>query len=232
MAPFRMSSSRIYLEQWVQQAAASLQAGSLVLDAGAGESPYAKWFSEHRYESADFAQVDKDYARDLTYVCDVGELPVEDDRFDLIVMTQVLEHLPEPVRVLAEMRRVLKPGAELWYSTPLFYEEHEQPYDFHRYTQFAHRRMCETVGLDVVSIDWLEGYFGTLAYQLNMVGRQLPKSSAAYGGGTKGAAAGMLATAARPAARRLARVMDGLDQRVKVTHVGMPKNYAVRARKR
>lgn len=226
-----MSSSREYLDKWVREAAASVPAGSLVLDAGAGESPYAGWFSAHRYESADFAQVEKDYSHSLTYVCDLRELPVEDCRFDLIVMTQVLEHLPEPASVLAELRRVLKPGAEVWFSTPLFYEEHEQPYDYFRYTQFGLRHLCDRAGLEVVTIDWLEGYFGTVGYQLRMMAGNLPTDAEMYGGGAKGAFGSVAARVGRRSAGRLASVMDGLDSRHKVTGVGMPKNYTVRARR-
>jgi SAM-dependent methyltransferase len=226
-----MSSSREYLEKWVREAAASVPPGSLVLDAGAGESPYAGWFSAHRYESADFAQVDKAYSESLTYVCDLRNLPVDDARFDLVIMTQVLEHLPEPARVLTEMRRVLKPGAELWLSTPLFYEEHEQPFDYFRYTQFGLRHLCVAADLEVVNIDWLEGYFGTLAYQLRMLAGNLPTGAEVYGGGARGALGSAAARVGRKSAGRLASVMDRLDSQHKITGAGMPKNYTVRARR-
>ena len=215
----------------MQEAAASVPPGSLVLDAGAGEAPYAGFFASHRYETADFAQVDKPYSQDLTYVCDLAALPVADERFDLIIMTQVLEHLPEPVSVLTEMRRVLKPGAELWFSAPLFYEEHEVPYDFYRYTQFAHQRQCDAAGLEIVSIDWLEGYFGTIAYQLRMASDQLPASPELYGDGARGIVGAAAARVGRRVAGYLARRFDALEIRAKVTKAGMPKNYAVRARR-
>ncbi len=50
-------------------------------------------------------------------------------------------------------------------SAPFFYAEHEKPYDFHRFTQFAWKRMAAETGLTVQEITWLEGYYGTLAYQ-------------------------------------------------------------------
>ena len=59
------------------------------------------------YESADFQQVDKEY-QPVTYVCDLAEIPVEDNRYDAIVFNQVMEHLPEPETVLRELARVLK----------------------------------------------------------------------------------------------------------------------------
>jgi hypothetical protein len=51
--------------------------GMLVLDAGAGRSPYRNLFRHARYEAADFAQLSTDYAP-LDYVCDLTQIPVED----------------------------------------------------------------------------------------------------------------------------------------------------------
>lgn len=110
-----------------------MPAGALVLDAGAGTAPYAELFSHARYESADFEKLEKEYAS--TYVCDLGAIPVEDARYDAVVFNQVMEHLPEPARVLAELGRVIKPGGRMIYTGPFFYEEHEGPYDFYRYTR-------------------------------------------------------------------------------------------------
>ena len=58
---------------------------------------------------------------------------------------------------------ILKPEGQAWLLAPLFYEEHEKPFDFHRYTQFAWRRVADQAGLELKEIDWLEGYFGTLS---------------------------------------------------------------------
>lgn len=54
------------------------------------------------------------------YHVDVSEepLPFEDDFFDAVYCYEVLEHLTNPHRLLAEIRRVLKPGARLFFSVP------------------------------------------------------------------------------------------------------------------
>lgn len=207
------NSSRVYLNQFVERAAASVPSGSLILDAGAGNSIHRRHFTNHRYESADFAKVDKPYAPDLTYVCDLSSIPVEDDRYDLVVLTQVLEHLPEPQKVLVEMRRVLKPGASIWASCPLFYEEHEQPYDFYRYTQFSLRWQFEQAGFATPELDWLEGYLMTVGYELEVAERALPRKvwTAPFRAGLRAACEGF------------ARA----DLRRKITSVGHPKNYTV-----
>jgi SAM-dependent methyltransferase len=44
---------------------------------------------------------------------DACELPFEDQSFDLVVCLEVLEHLPEPVRALRELRRVARGGCLL-----------------------------------------------------------------------------------------------------------------------
>ena len=191
------NSSRERLWQENAAFAATISAGALVLDAGAGTSPYKSLFAHARYESADFEQVNKAYAHQ-TYACDLSAIPVEDSRFDAVIFNQVMEHLPEPRAVLCEFRRTLKPGGRLIYSGPLFYEEHEVPYDFYRYTQFGVRYLFTQAGFEIERLDWLEGYFGTLGYQWRTASRALPKSRRDYGGGVVGLIAASAAVVLRP----------------------------------
>jgi SAM-dependent methyltransferase len=152
-----------------------------VLDAGAGSHPYRDLFTHTQYESADF---DSKYGP--TYVCELTRLPVEDARFDAVVFNQVLEHVPEPVPVMRELTRVLKASGRLIYSAPLFYEEHQQPYDFYRYTQFGVRHIFGEAGLVIERLEWLEGYFGTVGYQLETLAGALQRHPKYYGGGPIG----------------------------------------------
>ncbi len=205
----------------------------LVLDAGAGHSPYRPLFRHARYESADFAQLDTPYAA-IDYVCDLTDIPVEDGRFDRVICNQVLEHLPEPGRALAELNRVLKPGGRILLSAPLFFEEHQRPYDFYRYTQFALRRLFSDAGFEVRRLEWLEGYFGTVSYQFHQMQRFLPADVAAV----RALAPGWRVVYAAPViltTRRLARWLQRFYARAdiawKTTAAGMPKNYVVVARK-
>jgi SAM-dependent methyltransferase len=227
---WRGNPSRVRLEQFVARAAAVVPEGALVLDAGAGEQTYAPLFAHAHYESADFEQVGKEYAK-ATYTCDLADIPVEDGRFDFVLFSQVLEHIPEPSLVLRELHRVLKPGGTLWLSTPLFYEEHEQPYDFFRYTQFGLRHLLEGAAFSIERIEWLEGYFATLSYQAKTMRRHLPHGAGAYGNGIEGT---LLAACALPAivlAELASRIFARLEMRHQITSSGHPKNYAVTARR-
>jgi len=161
----KFNSSRIYLEKFLDRAAAEVSQGSMVLDAGAGDGRYSLHFKHANYESADICKLERPYS-EITYVCNLNDIPVEDNRYDAIICTQVLEHINEPSEVLAEFNRVLKPGGKLYLTAPLYYPEHEIPYDFYRYTQFGFQHLFKKAGFTVNNIEWLEGYFMTLANQL------------------------------------------------------------------
>lgn len=221
-----VNSSRYHLEEIIKRAAGSVPDGSLVLDAGAGNGLYAPFFRQARYESADFGQVDKEYAH-CTYVCDLKSIPVEENRYDLVLLTQVLEHLPDPIAVLRELNRVLKPGCKLWLTQPFYYEEHEQPYDFYRYTQFGLKHLLAESGFRTEKISWLEGYLGTVAYQFDYASRNLPISRHAYGGGWAGAGAALGMKLIKPSLLVLALCFSKLDQRHKHVSSGHCKNYSV-----
>lgn len=225
-----MNPSRYHLDRFVERAAQSLQSGALVLDVGAGDAPYRSLFDRVVYESIDFCKVDKPYAAP-TYVGDATSIPVHDGRYDLVLMTQVMEHLPEPLKVLREIHRVMKPRATLWVSCPLFYQEHEQPYDFYRYTQFGLRHLFCLAGFQVDELEWLEGYSASAAYQLHFAARELPHGPAAYGGGLLGALTGALVGLERPLLTVTAYALNRADVRSKWTHSGMCKNYALVASK-
>ena len=202
-----------------------------MLDAGAGRAQYRGLFSHARYETADFLAVEGKTYAEQDYVCDLADIPVEDERFDHVLLTQVLEHLPEPATVLAELHRVTKPGGTLWLTAPLFYAEHEKPHDYFRYTQFGMRRLVEGAGYQVEEIEWLEGYLGTLSYQARVMSRALPASSRDYGGGLRGHALALAAKVSRRAGRRAADTLSRLDLRYRFVGRGLPKNYRLVARK-
>lgn len=224
---FFFNPSRIHLHRFVYEASIAVPKGSYVLDAGAGDSVYKDLFKDMHYESADFCQVDKPYAPDLTYVCDLSRIPVEDNRYDLVLLSQVMEHLPSPIDVLNELHRVLKQNGQLWLSAPFYYEEHEQPYDFFRYTQYGFKELLNRSGFEIQKTEWLEGYYGTLAYQFKTMATSLPMSPAKYGGIYYKITGPLIALLLKTGAMFLSLYYGKADIKKKYTESGHNKNYCV-----
>lgn len=159
---------RWYITQFVKQSAASLAPGSLLLDAGAGEGVYKRFFSHCEYKAADLAvgETAWNYAN-IDYIAPLHQLPVEDSTFDAILCTEVLEHLEWPRESVQEFCRVLKVGGRLFLTVPMSHDEHQIPYDFFRYTSYGLRSICEHAGFAEVDIAPLGGgMFVRWAYEL------------------------------------------------------------------
>lgn len=70
----------------------------------------------------------------LIFFYDGETIPFENNSFDSIVSTKVLEHLFTIYELLEEFYIVLKPNGKAVITTPFMWEEHEIPYYFARYT--------------------------------------------------------------------------------------------------
>ena len=102
-----------------------------ILDYGCGGSPYRALFPNATYHRADHA-----YTANLDFTTDVdGLLPdVAPEAYDMVLSTQVLEHVSSPQVYLREAFRVLKPGGVLLLSTHGVYPDHGCPFDYWRWT--------------------------------------------------------------------------------------------------
>lgn len=99
--------------------------GSVGLDLGSGGGRIRK--------DAVTADIEQAHGN-VDVVCDAEALPFPDNHFDYVWSNAMLEHVPHPWKVAAEMVRTLKPGGLAIVQVPFLENVHSWPYDFYRYT--------------------------------------------------------------------------------------------------
>lgn len=127
--------------RWVKKTLLALPRGLRVLDVGAGETPYKKWCAGQVYVAQDFSKYDG--AGDgvglhtgtwdrsnIDIVSDITAIPEPDASFDVIICTEVLEHVPDPVAAIAECNRLLRRGGIFIITAPFTSMTHFAPYHF------------------------------------------------------------------------------------------------------
>lgn len=162
--------ARIVHPQWlaitaqcgvIKQAAAD--AHGVLVDVGCGQKPFASMFRDH--VSAYIGIDDPTTAEPLggskaDVLGTVEQLPLRSASVDTVLVTEVLEHLPEPALALAELHRLLKPGGLLIVTTPMIYNRHGSPRDFFRFTPEGLCYLLERSGFSVTALR-PQGSFGT-----------------------------------------------------------------------
>ena len=109
-----------------------------VLDAGCGGKPYRDWFGS----ATEYVGLDVMPGPSVDVVVQSNEQwPLPNEYFDVLLSSQVLEHVEHLEFTLAEMNRVLKRGGVMVLSFPFIYNEHGAPWDFQRFTGYRAQRL-------------------------------------------------------------------------------------------
>lgn len=91
--------------------------------------------------------------------CDLTKkLPFNNNVFDTIILSDVLEHIPNPDNLIEEMNRILKQGGKVLLNVPFYYWIHEVPFDFYRYTEFALIRFANNANFKIIELKAIGGY--------------------------------------------------------------------------
>lgn len=131
----------------------SLPDNSKIIDIGAGQSELAMFFEDDIYIGIDLGVGDDKWDfTNLDLKCDVQLLPIKSSIADAALNLWVMEHVPAPQTMVDEMFRILKPGGKIFLIVPFALHEHQQPYDFYRYTRFGVRHLFETAGFTNVEV--------------------------------------------------------------------------------
>ncbi|HEX8575227.1 MAG TPA: methyltransferase domain-containing protein [Flavobacterium sp.] len=143
-----------------------------ILDSGCGSMPYKKIILENKnvnsYTGLDI-ETGLDYEGIKSDVLwDGNTMPFEAASFDVVISTEVLEHVPDPEKYLAEVRRVLKPGGIFFFTVPFLMSLHEVPNDYYRYTPYALDRIFKNAGFENIEIKALGGYNAAVGQMLGL----------------------------------------------------------------
>jgi SAM-dependent methyltransferase len=142
----------------LEELSAALPSSGRVLDYGCADAPYRRFFAPHaEYVTADLpgnpdAQIE---------LLEDGSLPEPDDSFDVVLSTQVLEHVSDPDLHLAECFRVLRPGGRMLLSTHGIMVYHPDPVDYWRWTCAGLQRAVQEAGFEIVRFEWIMGLAAT-----------------------------------------------------------------------
>jgi len=96
------------------------------------------------------------------YLCSSDKVPVDDETFDVIVITEVLEHLERPEDTLNEAFRILRKKGRLIASMPFLYKIHPDPFDFQRWTPDKIRLEFTKTGFELIQIRTMGGFFAVV----------------------------------------------------------------------
>ena len=121
-----------------------------LLDVGCGTKPYENICNVDEYiglEIDDEGNRQHNYA-DVFY--DGKTIPFEDKSFDSILSNQVFEHVFNPNQFLKEINRVTKVGGKFLITVPFVWDEHEQPYDYARYSSFGLKHILAENGFEII----------------------------------------------------------------------------------
>lgn len=143
-------------------AGARLGTGATVVDYGCADAPYRDLFEAQRYVGVDLPGNPESSA----HIGPDGSVPLPDASADLVLSTQVLEHVAEPGAYLAEALRLLRPGGSLVLTTHGIMYLHRDPQDYWRWTCDGLRRLVEQAGFEVVE---LRGVLGLAAAALQLL---------------------------------------------------------------
>ncbi len=147
-----------------------------VLDVGCGGAPYKQLLSQTlTYTGADWVQA-AEFGYQTSDILRIAEnrIPAQDASYDVLVCTEVLEHVEEYPVLILEMLRVLKPGGDAFITVPWSARYHYIPHDYWRFTPSALFKMFTMFAsaavtprgtdLTVLANKWIVANFGLMSW--------------------------------------------------------------------
>lgn len=134
-----------------------------LLDLGCGVKPFKKIYSGYSSNSVGIDVATSPHTKsEMDMIYDGKNIPFDNNRFDYVLCTEVMEHVPDPALFLKEIHRVMKSDGILIMTTPFLVPLHEEPHDFYRYTKHGIHHLLTNAGFHLEYIESFSGYSGVL----------------------------------------------------------------------
>jgi SAM-dependent methyltransferase len=144
-------------------------AHGVLLDIGCGTKPYERSFLPYidKYIGLEYSP-ESGYRGNSADLCgDAAALPLADGSIDTILCTEVLEHVSDPERTIAEFARVLRPQGTIITTAPFVFPIHDA-HDYFRYSPDGIAVILKRNGLAVDKVEALSGSAVTIALMFNL----------------------------------------------------------------
>lgn len=167
--------------KWLEKTLTSIPAGLRLLDAGAGELANKQYCTHLEYVSQDFCQYEglgdskglqmgSWDTKKIDIVSDIANIPESDQSFDVILCTEVLEHLPNPVNALQEFQRLLKTGGVLILTAPFCSLTHFAPYHYSSgFNHYFYEFHLEELGFKLDEVSNNGNYFEYIGQEIHRI---------------------------------------------------------------
>ncbi len=144
--------------RFLREVAPKYASGDL-LDIGCGLKPYQSIFAPFVSKHIGVDLETSPHGTDrIDLIGSAYATNVAGESCDVVLCSEVLEHLEEPLAAVKEMNRVLNPGGVAIVTVPFFWHIHEEPRDFYRYTEYGLRYLFEQGGFEILEVRPLSGF--------------------------------------------------------------------------
>lgn len=137
-----------------------------LIDLGCGPIQFADIFKQFDYTGVDkfdpnlvgtgFENIPTKQLETKIIEADLTQrLPLNNECAEIVTISNVLEHMPEPLHLLKESYRLLVNGGLIFGTVPFLVAEHQEPIDFNRYTHFQLQRLLELAGFKDIEVESL-----------------------------------------------------------------------------
>jgi SAM-dependent methyltransferase len=166
----RMASRFYYLRQLrqaiedvIQKFVAHKEKKLILADYGCGNKPYQQLIAPYVEQYIGLDLVENPIA-DI-HISPEGKIELSSQSLDVVLSTQVLEHVVNPILYLNEANRVLKKQGLLVLSTHGYWMFHPDPTDYWRWTSAGLHKIVAEAGFEIV---YFKGIIGRSAMGLQL----------------------------------------------------------------